>query len=215
MKKFSAFMAIWLILLSLVYLLHSEDNQQDKTEKSVAEIQINSLYEKYGERLFRCFYSIDELRPFSIVQVDKIVEIYDGKWLSPQIILSKLTTDDKLKLKASIIDYINSFSDNNKRMFIIARIISWCKADLQLNFMNQELGIHQDNIIVALNQTNYNRQIVNKNMDLKTATLDSLNMISSDYSYYQTLNLISSLSVPDQLKYYGDVFNQLALLSNK
>jgi hypothetical protein len=213
MKKFWIFLTLWLILLSVVYILNSEDTVTAEKKASNIDLQINSLIDKYGERVFHSFYSIEEIRPFSIVQIDKILELYNNTWLSPKIIMEKLNEEDKITLKTNVIGYIESFSDEKKKEYIILKLTNWCKADMQFSFINKELGVYQENIMTALQSVNIDKKLVFKYYDTKSAVNDKLTADQLDFAYYQTLNLISAMSVPEQLRYYGDLYNHIAELS--
>ncbi|MFC2130665.1 hypothetical protein ACFLSQ_04465 [Bacteroidota bacterium] len=214
MKKLVVFMLLWVILLSLVYLLHSED-QSKPDEKSDVDVQINTIVEKYKDRAYKAFYSLEELRPYSIVQIDQIVEMYDNTWLSPDMIIKKLSDDDKKYLSKSLAEFIDSFKDSHKEQFIVSRIISWCNADMQFSYLNNEMGIYQDNIIQALHNVNKEKQSTIKYFDYKTAESEVMRNEQKEFAYYQTLNMISTMKNAEQLRFYGDVYHQLAEICKK
>ena len=209
MKKFVGFIFIWTVLLSLVYILYSE-NQTSVTKGKSAE-EIHSIIEKYGDRAYKSFYSIEELRPYSIIQIDKISQMYSNKWLSPDLIMKKITSKDKKILAKSIIEYINDMK-KNKREYILKKIINWCKADLQFSFINNDLGIYRENILKAVHQVTGTQRIISKYYDLKADDVEKLSPEQMNKAYYETLNLVSSLKWQDQLKYYSDIYNQLAVI---
>ncbi len=213
MKKFGLFMVLWLLLLSLVYLLHSED-QPKEAKPATIEMQVTSIVKIYGDGAFKAFYSLEELRPYSIVQIDQICDIYDNHWLSPSTILDKLDNDDKNLLTKSVAEYITSFNDPDKEKYILLRLVNWCKADLQFAFINNSLGIYQENIVQALNNVNKTNQYF-LIYDVKADTVNQQKDQQNEYTYYQTLNLISTMKTPDQLKFYGDIFYQLASIEEK
>ncbi|ROL61052.1 hypothetical protein D9V86_07710, partial [Bacteroidetes/Chlorobi group bacterium ChocPot_Mid] len=125
MKKLGIFFVLWLLLLSLVYLLHSEDQQKKESKPTTIQTQINAIVKAYGDKAFKAFYSLEELRPFSIVQIDQICDMYSNNWLSPQIIVSKLSNSDKQTLAKNVAEYIESFNDQDKEKYIISRIVNW------------------------------------------------------------------------------------------
>jgi len=94
------------------------------------------------------------------------------------------------------------------------RIINWCKADLQFDFIYSGLGIYQENIVQALINVNKTNQYLFIN-DYKAEREDSLKIVQNDFTYYQTLNLISTMKTADQLKFYGDLYYQLAAIAEK
>lgn len=210
MKKFIGFIFIWVVLLALVYILYSEDQQTSIKEKPSEEIHL--IIEKYGDIAYRSFYSIDELRPYSIIQIDNISQMYGNKWLSPDLIIQKLTPKDKTILSKSIIEYINDMK-KSKREYILTKIIYWCKADLQFSFINTDLGIYKGNILKAVHQVTSTQRIISKYYDLKASSVETLSPEQINKAYYETLNLVSSLKFQDQLKYYSEIYNELAILS--
>jgi hypothetical protein len=214
MKKLGIFFVLWLLLLSLVYLLHSEDQQKKESKPTTIQTQINAIVKAYGDKAFKAFYSLEELRPFSIVQIDQICDMYSNNWLSPQIIVSKLSNSDKQTLAKNVAEYIESFNDQDKEKYIISRIVNWCKADMQFTFINNNLGIYQENIVQALNNVNKTNQFFLV-YDVKADGSSQDKTQIDEFTYYQTLNLISTMKASDQLKFYGDIFYQLASLLEK
>lgn len=208
MKKFVFFLMLWLILISLVYFLQSEDQTVDRKNSDIKD-KVMLLVEQYGDRAFKAFYSLDELRPYCIVQIDKICDMYGNNWLSPVKIMENLKAEDKKFLAKSVAEYIESFPDENKKNYIISRIISWCKGDLQFTFLNEGMGIYNDNIYRALNDVNRNNQF-HSPYDYKSAESEIISNDQNDFIYYQTLNLVSGMAFSDQLKFYGDIYYQLA-----
>jgi len=157
---------------------------------------------------------LEELRPFSIVQIDQICDMYSSNWLSPNVIISKLNNNDKQTLTKNVAEYIESFNDTDKEKFLLLRIVNWCKADMQFAFINGSLGIFQDNIVQALNNVNKtNQYFLIYDVKADGSTKDTTQQ--KEFTYYQTLNLISTMKTSDQLKFYGDIFYQLAALAEK
>ena len=216
MKKLSVFIVIWIALISLVYLLYSDENASNDVNGNVKG-QINNLADKFDGRLYKAFYSIDELRPFSIVQIDKVIESYneDGKWMSPEAIISELNDKDKNKLKDRVIEYIESFEPGTRRSIILDKLESWCKADAQFDFINNELGIYRDSIIETMHQLNVGRGMISKYYDFKSIPKNELTNEQKEFAYYQTINLLSNMKFADQLKYYSDMYNQLSNICSK
>jgi hypothetical protein len=193
-----------------VYLLHSEEKVTSKSKSEVC-VQIENLNAKYGDKLFKAFYSVDELRPFSIVQIDKILEIYDNTWISPVGIVSKLDDKEKDLLMKKVIEFIESFEDENKRKQLVYKLVSWCQADKQFEFINQELGVFNENILKAIELNNDEKVAVSKNQVVS----DELTSQQKDFTYHQALNRISTLSSKEQLKYYGKIYTQLGNMQEK
>ena len=213
MKKLGIFIVLWLFLLSLVYLLYSED-QQKKSKPTDINSQINGIVKLYGDRAFKAFYSLEELRPYSIVQIDRICDIYDNTWLSPNVIITKLSNNDKLLLSKNVAEFIHSFNDAEKEKYLISRLVNWCKADLQFNFLNSGLGVYQESIVQALNNVNKTNQYF-LIYDVKASGSSQDSTQQNEFTYYQTLNLISTMKTSDQLKFYGDIYYQLASIVEK
>ena len=214
MKKLIIFVVLWFVLLTLVYFLHSEDKAVTKNKSEVC-IQIESLSAKYGDKLFKAFYSVDELRPFSIVQIDKILEIYDNSWISPVGIVSKLDAKEKELLLSKVIEYIESFEDENKRKLMLYKLVSWCKADSQFEFIHHELEVYDDNILKAIDLNNDEKVAVSTNLENSQKINVELTSQQKDFAYHQALNRISTLSTKEQLKYYGKIYTQLGNMEDK
>ena len=201
-----------MVLLSLVYLLHSEDSKGGDAVDNEITSSVNTIVEKYGDRAYRAFYSIEELRPYCIIQIDKIIEMFDDDWLSPSTIVPMLDKNDKELLKIKVLEYIKSLDNDNKKNVIVLKIISWCKADMQFSFLKEELGIYPENLMQALHNVNIKKQLIAKYYDYKSANTKEMSDEQKDYVYFKTLNILSIMNFKDQMLYYGDVYNQLALL---
>jgi hypothetical protein len=199
---------LWVILISLVYLLQSEDQSVDKEDSDIKD-RVRAVVDQYGDRAFKAFYSLDELRPYCIVQIDKICDMYGNNWLSPITIIENLKFEDKKILANSVAGFIESFENENKKNYVISKIINWCKADLQFTFLNEGMGIYNDNIYKAMNSVNRNNQF-HSPYDYKSAESEIISNDQNDFIYCQTLNLVSGMAFSDQLKFYGDIYYQLA-----
>ena len=85
---------------------------------------------------------------------------------------------------------------------------------MQFSFLNKDLDYFQENVFTAMMNVNKINQYSNL-CDYKSAEIEVLNSEQNDYTYYQTLNVISALALPEQLRFYGDIYYQLATLNKK
>lgn len=214
MKKVLIFLILWIGLLTLVYLLYSDEKTEVKSKSEIHK-QVEILEAKYGNKLYKAFFSIEELRPFSIVQIDKILESYDNTWISPSVIVLKLDVKEKALLVRRVTEYIESNEDEGKRKQIILKLLNWCKADSQFEFMNDELGIIKDDIMKVIESSYVDKQAISSNTIQNIALANETDKEKKDFAYYQTLNLISTFTTKEQMKYYGNIYIQLASLENK
>lgn len=173
--------------------------------------RINLLKEKYDSRLFKAFYSIEELRPFSIVQVDNILELYNKNegWLSPDFLISKLNKKDSDLLLSRVIEYIDSFSPESRKTQILNKLDNWCKADGQFEFINKVMEITDTtlkDIILNINEKKgYDTQYFN----IKSLPVNELSEEQKKFAYYQTINLLASMKMTQQFQYYSEVYSSL------
>ncbi|GEM_PF-2339722 len=103
MKIFALLMFGWLFLIPEV-----------STNKTNNDVDIKEFIRKleleYGqEALHISFFSIDELRPYSILQNESTVSIYSNNWVPPRDFLNSLSMDERKELNSRIYSYVEDF----------------------------------------------------------------------------------------------------------
>ena len=210
MKKY--FIIIMLTLVSVFSITILAKNRVQAMESKLnAKEELNSLYENYGDVLLKSFFSLEELRPFSIIQFDKLSDNYDNKWISPEKIVAGLKDEEKTMLLDKIITLIESDENPANSTKTLDKIKSWCLAEVQFGFLTDKIGINQASVIKAIRNINTVRQITDTGAPVKGNKQSDLD----DKMFFGAINYISSLSFDQQLKYYSDVYNQLSDICKK
>ena len=105
MKKVILYTFVLLAVgLALVYAQNTLKNPKKAVIKELAEI-----YENYGDSFFKAVFSIESIRPYAILQLDKAIDNYDNSnWLSYNTLVEKLTNNERSTLLIKINEYILS-----------------------------------------------------------------------------------------------------------
>jgi hypothetical protein len=201
-----------LFLLSLLLVIVSV-NAEDKGKQELKQISdnISKMNSEYGDAFYKALFSIDEIRSYSIIQVDKISNLYNNNWISPNKILTLLDKKDKELLNSGLSEFIDSYSDTKKQDELLLKIRNWCNAEFEMNLLTCKMGLPEDKLIKALMKIN---PIIVSDVTGETINPTNIKNSKGDEQYYfLCLNSISIMTINDQLKYYSKLFNQLADLS--
>jgi hypothetical protein len=203
------FFALIFLLLGTVYLVDSKATNQNKAVKSNEDDEITQLINEYDSTAFKAFYSIEELRPYSILQIDRICALYGDSWLSPAIIYSSLNDKEKSYLEERIIEYLNNQTVEQKKK-ITERLKKWCAAEYQFSFMLNKMDVYKKELIKAFENVALSKNFV---IQSKIKTQKDKNEVEqqNENLYYESINYISNLKFNEQMKFYSEVFYQLSL----
>ena len=200
---------IFSVFVGVVYLVESKTSSQLKKTSDVDTDFINQLINDFDTTAYKAFYSIDELRPFSILQIEKISDMYvSDKWLSPALIVANLTDEDKNKLEDKIIEFIKRQVPEQKKL-IYDRLKLWCMADLHFSFMQSKMEIYQQDLLKVFKNIDSVKKIIIPGIKQDLSSNQTAEF-GGEYLYYETINYISKLDYSDQLRYMSDVFKELA-----
>lgn len=108
MRIFAFVMFTWMFLIP-------EISTNKTNSDNEVQVFINKLESQYGEETLKLsFYSINELRPYSILQYENTVNKYSNTWVTPIEYLSLLEPEDRESINTRIFSYINDFDRENK-----------------------------------------------------------------------------------------------------
>ncbi len=198
-------MSLTLMIVSL--------NAEEKTKNNLKQIsdKILKMQVEYGDAFYKALFSLDDIRAYSIIQVDKISNLYNNNWISPNKILSLIDKKDKELLNIGLSEFIDSYSDNKKQEELFTTIRNWCIAEFEMKILTSKMGLPESRLINALMKIN---PIIVSNVTGETIQPSSIKNSQNDEQYYfLCLNSISSMTINDQLRYYSKLFNQLADIS--
>lgn len=190
----------------LVLLISAQGISQQDAKKNNVETEIRNLENVFGNSFYKALYSIDELRPYSIIQIDKIAQMYDNNWISPKAIVAKLNHKDKEVLISGIVDYITNLETKKSGKNILNKIKAWCVAENQLNLIAKKIGIGRTNVLKII--MNYLPSPTNSNTG-EIIINDKAN-INEEYYYYATINQLSNLKPKEQYHLFANIFGALA-----
>jgi hypothetical protein len=212
-SKIIAFLLIYVAIacIAIVYLVYAQKSVPVPAGEKDTKVRLTLLENEFNGSLLRSFYSLEELRPYSIIQIDKIAEKYvSGAWLSPEETVNILDEKEKRLLLDKIAFWIDSQGDNYKKMRILDKIKYWCVADGEFNLLNSKMGIFDKNILKAINQTSMTKNFIPQLSEQGHCTKEMTDE-QIEKAYIDTYNFICNLPLEDQLKYYSEMFEHLSV----
>lgn len=198
-------------LILIVLLLVSFSNRLLSQYNNKYEVltELNNLENEYGNSLVSSFYSISELRSFSLVQLDKTMVGYEHRWTTPEGISKKLSKKDKLILRTSVADFLFA-TQPNQGALIIAKIRSWCKADELVQLLFTRYGVTMDEFLKTSEKNFYTQSFVSSGTKAEQSVIAKMSELEKNKMYHLVLNEIASLSKAKQFDYFSMVFKSLA-----
>ncbi len=196
---------ILLILLAAAFtcLGQKTGNQSDVASK------LSVIVAENESDIFVAFYSVSELRPFSIIQFDKTLETYSQEWVAPESYANLLNDNDKHELQLRITEYLESMPAERQND-IIDKIDYWCVNQRQFRLLIDHFEIEESDIINALNNLKLTSHVVGDIMVQSTRDISSMSEMQRNEAINLALNIISSKRLHEQLKYYSKLFDKLS-----
>lgn len=185
----------------------SDIEQSAQPENSEMEVILN----QYGTRAYKSFYSLDRFRPVSIIHIDKISEMYDNKWISPDEIVNILSDKDMKSLKNKISDIIETMEPSD-RTEITRMIKSWCVADEQFDILLNSFGFARSELLKAIYDSEKTRFLFYEFRQQGSPNVNMLDPDEKDKALNIAKNTIANMSKKEQLEYYSEIYNLLALI---
>lgn len=172
---------------------------------------LNKLESQYGEETLNiAFFSIEELRPYSILQNEATVSKYSNKWVTPAEYLSLLDESEKNELDSSVSKYIQDFELDRKQK-VYSKIIGY----LYTYTIFENLFIANDNnyklkIFKALRQMQVTRTAFEHISTLGEFTSEDIGSVELNQAKVKAYNNISNLDEQSRLIYYSEFFKNLS-----
>ena len=215
-KEIFKYIPIYLIgVFVIVFFLYSRNTNSSEDKDSTVKKELNELYKKYDKGLLKAFLSLDELRPFSIIQFDKLSDKYKNEWTSPKEMLDILNKRDRELLVVRVAEYLDGQQEQQNKTVIINKLKYWCIADEQFVMLTEKMGLPDDDVFKALSEVAGARHIFTQEKDNKLKDIKHLNSLQVEQLYTESMNYICSLSLKEQLRCYSEVYNQLSILTLK
>ncbi|TAL66817.1 MAG: hypothetical protein EPN82_16990 [Bacteroidetes bacterium] len=197
----------------VVFILFAQTEKSTEDKDNPVKKELNELYKKYDKSLFKAIFSLEELRPFAIIQVDKLSDTYKNEWTSPDAMYDMLNKKDREHLLNQIAIYLHDSKDQNRSLRIIDKLKYWCIADAQFSIITDKFGFYNEDVFRALMEIASTKQFFIREIDGQPLDIKTLTKPQTEKIYSDAMNYISSLSMKDQLKCYSEVYLQLSNIS--
>lgn len=180
---------------------------------------INKLIEKYDYKVFLSFFSLEELRPYSIIQFDKFAEKYETKWVNPNVFITELNESERDSLKLIITKYIYDNNDklnynNVNRYNLLQKVHNWNTAYDNISNIMFNYEISLTNILDQLYGISTTKVVLEKYARLGEFKSDVLSENDKNEAFHVALNRIASLSQKEQLRVFSELYQNLHLISS-
>ena len=204
------FIAICFVLY-LVYTMVTPTKSEGNNSDSIKEI--TGYAQKFEGRLYKSFFSLNNIKPYAIIQNEKTSKIYDNKWISPDKFISLLNNKDKENLLESMADYLSEATTKD-RADILNEIKFWCLADMQFAFLKDNFGYSTNDILSSLQNNSNIKDIYSSINKTGPANINGYSAAEKDEAYYKLLNFISNQNQTEQMKLYSMVYSNLPEMGN-
>lgn len=206
MRIFAFVMFIWMFLIP-------EISTNKTNSDNEVQVFINRLESQYGEETLKLsFYSINELRPYSILQYENTVNKYSNNWVTPVEYLSLLEPEDRESINTRIFSYINDF-DMVKQSKMYNKIASY----LYTFNVIEKLLVGSDNkfklkIFKTLRQLDATKVSFEQFSSKGEFEESDLNSNALNQAKVKAYNNISDLDEQSRLLYYSEFFKNISKL---
>lgn len=203
---------ITVLVLALVSTMIYNVSFSSNDKEELIETQLNRLNEQYGENLFIAYYSIEELRSFSIIQLEKTMEMYNNEWITPENIVSRLNEEDKEVLNEMVIRRIASFS-GDKDQQILQKLQMWCIAKSQFDLISSNMHFDRDELLVVIKGMDFASDVFRQVNKTGSAEINNLSETKKNEVFYSVMNKVAKLDFNDQLMFHSNLFAGLNKLN--
>ena len=200
-------------LLSLILLLSCcflHTTKSYAMDSAAVHQNINELILTYNDSVYEAIFSIDDFKPFAVLNIDRIADEYDNQWFAPDSIILTLNQEEKNQLISSIATFIASKEKPRK---FTTKIRNWCIADMQFKFISSSLGFNKSSIITAVQNITSTRSIIDQYRNQAAADSTATTTLTNNQIYFYTLNSLAAISFKSQLRYFAQVYNQLSIIT--
>jgi hypothetical protein len=209
MKKIIAFLPL-MAILSVIFII-AEKNDFDKKNDQLLIDESKELYERFGTSYVYCAFSMEELRPFSIIQSESTLQLYlRNDEISPKMLAETLSESEKEYLIRQIADYASSLDSPEEAKNLLKKIEYWCIGDKLFTVMNGEMGFFVDNLKNAIKRIDATKMIIQHYSQSNNTGKGDAKLLNDDPAYFQVLNYLSKQPFANQLDYYSSIYHELS-----
>lgn len=201
-----------LLMFGFMFLIPEVSTNKTSDDVDIKEF-IGKLELEYGQEVLHLsFFSIDELRPYSILQNESTVSIYSNNWVLPKEFLNSLSLDERKSLNSRIFSYVEDFDTTH-----LSQIFSKISNYLYTYTVLEKLLMDSDEdkklkIFQTLRQMDRTRSAFDhistmgefKKSDLKSNELNQAKV--------KAYNKIADLDDQSRLLYYSEFFKSVSKL---
>lgn len=195
-----------LIALVTIFVLISNERTIKKSELDENLIRIE---EEFKYSFYHSLFSVEELRPYAILQSPKTLELYAEDWISSDQYLDALNNKDLDKLKEEILVYLSSIEEE-KALKIINKLEKWCIVNLQFEVF-EKYGLKDDAILNALYKNDITHEIFNKHINSGPFVLSTIPASKKNEIINDAMNLIAEQPTKDQLYFHSSLYRNFAI----
>lgn len=206
MKIFALFM------FGLLFLSPEISTNKTSSDVDIKEF-ISKLELEYGQEVLHLsFFSIDELRPYSILQNESTVSIYSNNWVTPKELLNSLTLDERKSLNSRIYRYVEDFDTTH-----LTQIYSKISNYLYTYTVFEKLLMDSDNakklkIFRTLRQMDITRSAFDHISTMGEFNSNDLKSNELNQAKVKAYNKIADLDEQSRLSYYSEFFKSVSTL---
>jgi hypothetical protein len=202
---------IAIILLLWFFIIPSSSNDKSVTKDDNTTI-ISNLKQVYGnDLLLLAYYSVEEFRPFSILQFESTVNKYSKEWVKPYEYTSLLTDKEKDILIKRVLKYIDD-SEIKKSDELIEKLSNYLytyNTIENISLLNSSSKLKSLQTLRNLNTTRYAFEDISTLGEFEEEDYNSIELNQAKVKAY---NIIANLDEESRYLYLSEYFKYFASL---
>lgn len=180
---------------------------------STNEQELHQMKERYGDDIYHAFYSLNDLRPYSIIQFDKTIDAYNNTWIEPDSLIQLLSPDQREALMGKVVYYLNTLPEKDSKS-ILCKIDNWCIANRQLKFILCTMRIPEEKVLSACMKIDIFNQGLNFISKRDSLSLNNISHKEVNQGLNEITNTLSGLNPTKQLHYYSRIYSELYTIAS-
>jgi len=203
-----------ILIIFLLVVVKSKDEVDTKLQNQENLIsKLNQLIEKHGNDFYLSCFSVNELRPFSILQFKENTDLYNGKWISAETYLSNLNNKEREVLKSKIAEYILS-KDDKFVDDIYSKIDSWCNNHKHFELITSNYGLSDKALYDVLIKFDGFEQMVASQSKTGPDSNEEITSVNVDEALLTAKNILSDYTKKQQLMVFSLIYRELSLVAS-
>ncbi len=201
--------AIFLLLCFVIIPSTSHNKSMTKDDKQTI---ISNLEDVYGkDNLILAYYSIEELRPYSILQFESTVSKYSKDWVKPFDYTSLLTDKEKSILEQRIIQYIEDSGEEKSDLIMqkIGNYLYTYNTVQNISINNNESQLKSIQTLRSLRTTRTAFENISTLGEFDKEDFDSIEM---NQAKVKAFNIVAGLDDKARYIYFSEFFKQYSQL---